>query len=69
MAIGDNLNDVEMLDFAGAAVVMGNSTDELKQRGYLITASNDEGGVAAAIRRYALNERPAGFQDSTSRLR
>ena len=30
MAVGDNLNDVEMLDFAGTAVVMGNATDALK---------------------------------------
>jgi len=49
MAIGDNLNDVEMLDFAGVAVVMGNATDVLKSRGYRVTASNDENGLAAAI--------------------
>ena len=34
VAIGDNLNDVDMLDFAGIAYVMGNATDELKSRGY-----------------------------------
>jgi Cof subfamily protein (haloacid dehalogenase superfamily) len=50
MAVGDNLNDVEMLDFAGTAVVMDNATDVLKARGYLRTGSNDEGGLAAAIR-------------------
>jgi Cof subfamily protein (haloacid dehalogenase superfamily) len=55
MAIGDNLNDLEMLDFAGIAVVMGNAADELRHRGYVLTASNDEGGAAAAIRQYALN--------------
>jgi hydroxymethylpyrimidine pyrophosphatase-like HAD family hydrolase len=49
-AIGDNLNDVEMLDFAGAAYVMGNATDALKSRGYRETATNDEGGLAIAIR-------------------
>ena len=54
MAVGDNLNDVEMLDFAGTAVVMGNATDALKGRGYRLTGTNDEGGLAAAIRRYAL---------------
>ena len=51
MAVGDNLNDVEMLDFAGTAVVMDNATDALKARGYLRTGSNDEGGLADAIRR------------------
>ena len=49
-AIGDNLNDVEMLDFAGTAFVMGNATDALKSRGYRPTASNDDGGLALAIR-------------------
>ena len=49
-AIGDNLNDVEMLDFAGAAYVMGNATDALKSRGYRATGSNDEGGLASAVR-------------------
>jgi 5-amino-6-(5-phospho-D-ribitylamino)uracil phosphatase len=53
MAVGDNLNDVEMLDFAGTAVVMGNATDALKSRGYLVTASNDEDGLALAIGRHA----------------
>ena len=55
MAVGDNLNDVEMLDFAGTAVVMGNAADAIKQRRYLSTGTNDEGGLATAIRRYALN--------------
>jgi len=48
-AIGDNLNDVEMLDFAGTAFVMGNATDVLKSRGYRLTGSHDAGGLADAI--------------------
>jgi len=55
MAVGDNLNDVEMLDFAGVAVLMGNATDALKSRGYLLTASNDEGGLASAISAHVAN--------------
>ncbi len=51
MAVGDNLNDVEMLDFAGTAVVMANASDALKSRGYDVTGSNDEEGLATAIRR------------------
>jgi len=50
-AVGDNLNDVEMLDFAGTSVVMGNATDALKARGYNVTGTNDEEGLATAIRR------------------
>ena len=52
MAVGDNLNDVAMLDFAGTAVVMGNATDALKARGYEVTRSNDEGGLADAVRKH-----------------
>jgi Cof subfamily protein (haloacid dehalogenase superfamily) len=55
MAIGDNWNDREMLEFAGRPVVMGNSVAELKSLGWPITLSNDEDGLAAAIRRYALD--------------
>jgi Cof subfamily protein (haloacid dehalogenase superfamily) len=56
MAIGDNFNDVEMLQFAGLPVVMGNSVPELKAMGWLETLSNDQGGVAAAIETYALQK-------------
>lgn len=49
MAIGDNYNDVEMLDFAGVPFIMGNACAELKQNGWRRTASNDESGVAAAL--------------------
>jgi hydroxymethylpyrimidine pyrophosphatase-like HAD family hydrolase len=49
MAIGDNLNDLQMLEFAGHPVVMGNALEELKGRGWPITATNDECGVAKAI--------------------
>jgi Cof subfamily protein (haloacid dehalogenase superfamily) len=57
MAVGDNLNDVEMLDFAGIGVVMGNAADGLKSRGYHLTASNDEGGLARAISAFVSNGR------------
>jgi hydroxymethylpyrimidine pyrophosphatase-like HAD family hydrolase len=49
MAIGDNLNDLQMLEFAGHPVLMANALPELKARGWTLTASNDEAGVARAI--------------------
>jgi 5-amino-6-(5-phospho-D-ribitylamino)uracil phosphatase len=55
MAIGDNWNDREMLEFAGVPVVMGNSVPELKSLGWPVTESNDANGVAQAIRKFALN--------------
>jgi Cof subfamily protein (haloacid dehalogenase superfamily) len=58
LAIGDNHNDLEMLSFAGIPVVMGNGVPELKARGWYVTRSNDEDGVAAAIWQFALQEGP-----------
>jgi Cof subfamily protein (haloacid dehalogenase superfamily) len=49
MAIGDNHNDVEMLEFAGRPVIMGNACEELRARGWSITLGNDQCGVAAAV--------------------
>jgi Cof subfamily protein (haloacid dehalogenase superfamily) len=56
MTIGDNFNDLEMLEFAGTPVVMGNADPSLLERAeFYTTLSNDEGGVAAAIERFILN--------------
>ena len=49
MAIGDNYNDVEMLEFAGVPVIMGNAAADLKQSGWTATLSNEHSGVAAAV--------------------
>jgi len=49
MAVGDNHNDVEMLEFAGYPVIMGNACAELRGRGWTVTRGNDECGVAAAV--------------------
>ncbi|HEV8393038.1 MAG TPA: Cof-type HAD-IIB family hydrolase [Vicinamibacterales bacterium] len=57
MAIGDNFNDLEMLEFAGTPVVMGNAVEPLKTRGFHETGSQDEAGVAQAIQRLVLKSR------------
>lgn len=49
MAIGDNYNDVEMLEFAGLPFIVENACDELKRNGWRRALSNDQNGVAAAI--------------------
>lgn len=65
MAIGDNLNDLEMLEFAGHPVLMGNALPELRARGWMVTTTNDDAGVARAIDRLipgsgtTLGRRPA----------
>jgi Cof subfamily protein (haloacid dehalogenase superfamily) len=58
LAIGDNHNDEEMLSFAGIPVVMENAVPALKTRGWHVTHTNDNDGVAAAIERFALPELP-----------
>jgi 5-amino-6-(5-phospho-D-ribitylamino)uracil phosphatase len=56
MVCGDNFNDLEMLEFAGTPVVMGNAAPELQAReDFYTTLSNDENGVALAIERFILN--------------
>ncbi len=49
MAIGDNYNDIEMLAFAGYPVIMGNASEDLRGRGWKVTLSNEQNGVAAAL--------------------
>jgi Cof subfamily protein (haloacid dehalogenase superfamily) len=53
MAIGDNWNDLEMLEWAGQAIVMANASAELrtlaKMRGWKQTQSNDNDGVAVIL--------------------
>jgi Cof subfamily protein (haloacid dehalogenase superfamily) len=55
MAIGDNWNDVDMLEWAGQAVLMGNAAQELrtmaKMRGWKQAPPNDEDGVAVVLER------------------
>jgi hydroxymethylpyrimidine pyrophosphatase-like HAD family hydrolase len=55
MVMGDNFNDLEMLEYAGTAVLMGNSLPELLERDeFHTTLSNDENGVALAIEKFIL---------------
>jgi Cof subfamily protein (haloacid dehalogenase superfamily) len=49
MAIGDNYNDIEMLAFAGYPVIMGNASEDLRNRGWRVTLTNDQNGVAVAL--------------------
>lgn len=49
MAIGDNLNDADMLKIAGYPVLVANAHPDVQQYGRYRTASCDENGVAAAI--------------------
>ncbi len=53
-AIGDNHNDIDMLQWAGTGIVMGNAEPALLGLGLPITAPNDEAGLAKALRQHVL---------------
>lgn len=56
MVVGDNHNDLEMLEFAGTPVLMGNAHPSLLDRvEFYKTLGNEDDGVAAAIERFILN--------------
>jgi Cof subfamily protein (haloacid dehalogenase superfamily) len=48
-AMGDQFNDVAMLQLAGLSIAMGNAPDGVKQVAHHVTAGNDADGVAQAI--------------------
>ncbi|MET3729707.1 Cof subfamily protein (haloacid dehalogenase superfamily) [Fictibacillus halophilus] len=56
MAIGDNYNDVSMLEVAGFPVAMGNAVDEVKEMAAFVTKENDESGVSYAIKKFLEQE-------------
>lgn len=56
IAMGDNFNDLGMLQAAGLSVAMGNAEEEIKQITDVVTLTNDEHGVAHAIRTYVLQD-------------
>jgi hypothetical protein len=55
ITIGDNYNDIDMLESAGLGIAMDNAPDAVKSHADTITASNDNDGVAAAIEKYCLS--------------
>ncbi len=71
MAIGDNWNDVEMLEWAGQAVMMGNAAGELrtlaKTRGWKQALPNDQEGAAVAIEA-ALRKRSTEMRETSATM-
>lgn len=54
IAIGDGPNDLEMMDYAGIGVAMGNAREEVKARADMITASIEEAGIYRAFEKLGL---------------
>lgn len=65
LALGDNWNDLEMLECAGRPVVMANGAPDLvleaQRRGWALTASNDEDGVAQILESVLARSRVSGM--------
>lgn len=47
--IGDGVNDIDALQAAGLAIVMGDAPDAVKRLGHVVVADADHGGVAQAL--------------------
>ncbi len=54
MAIGDNFNDMEMLEYAGIGVAMGNAPEDVKAVAQWVAPSIEQDGAAAAIEEFVL---------------
>lgn len=55
VAIGDNINDREMIENSGLGIVMGNSNPIMKEIGNVVVADNNSEGVLEAFNKYILN--------------
>lgn len=49
IAFGDNFNDLDMLEYVGLGVAMGNAPDEIKQAANVVTTTNNEDGLALIL--------------------
>jgi len=56
MAFGDHENDIEMLKGVGIGVAMGNAQQVAKTAANYVTASNNEDGIAQALKHYGIIE-------------
>ncbi|CAJ0999706.1 Sugar phosphatase YidA [Sodalis praecaptivus] len=55
MTLGDQANDLAMIEYAGTGVAMGNAIDEIKAASQFVTRTNLEDGVALAIQKFVLD--------------
>ena len=54
LAIGDNYNDIDMIEYAGLGIAMGNAPEKVKKHANEVTLTNDEDGVAEALKKYVI---------------
>ena len=61
VSIGDDLDDIEMIEAAGLGVAMGNAPVEVKRAANWITRSQNENGVAYMIKEHFRKQHPIEF--------
>jgi len=54
IAVGDDVNDIEMIKGAGLGIAVDNALPQVKEAASYIVASNDEGGVAEVVNEFIL---------------
>ena len=52
IAFGDGRNDIEMLQYVGLGIAMGNSGEKLKTRADFVTKKASEGGILCALEKF-----------------
>lgn len=55
IAIGDNINDIKMIENAGLGVAMGNGSPHVRALADIVAPTNDDDGVACIVEKYVLN--------------
>ena len=55
LTLGDEANDLPMIEYAGIGVAMENATEDVKAAADYVTATNQADGVALAIEKFVLN--------------
>ena len=53
-AIGDSINDLDMLEFVGHGIAMGNATETAKEAAEFVTRDLHEDGIYHAMKHYGL---------------
>ena len=57
MVFGDGLNDLELFDYAGISIAMGNSHDKIKEKADYITKTLEEDGIFNALEGFGMVEK------------
>ncbi len=69
VAIGDGVDDIDMIVGAGLGVAMGNAAPEVKQAAKWVTRSNDENGVAYMLKEFFRKQQPIEFLQKMNLLK